>query len=217
MKADSQLYLQLVNELRLASSLQPNEISISVKDGIVILTGCIDSANKKYVAEQVAKRIAGIRAIVNDIQLCMSRIRVSTDADIAHAAVELLERRVNLSLDRVKVVVCKGWITLEGAVDRYDQCEDAEEVVRELIGVTGVTNLIIVKPTVAPEYVQAWVEEAFQNNPEIDAQLIAVEVCGSKVVLRGQVRSWAERAAAWRTAWRAPGVSSIENQIEVAL
>jgi osmotically-inducible protein OsmY len=217
MKADSQLYLQLVNELRLASSLQPNEISISVKDGIVILTGCTDSANKKYVAEQVAKRIAGVRAIVNDIQLCISRIRVGTDADIAHAAVEMLEQRVNLSLDRVKVVVCTGWITLEGAVDRYDQCEDAEEVVRELIGVTGVTNLIIVKPTVAPAYVKAWVEEAFQNNPEIDAQLIAVEVCGSKVVLRGQVRSWAERAAAWRSAWRAPGVSSIENQIEVAL
>jgi osmotically-inducible protein OsmY len=155
MKADSQLYLQLVNELRLVSSLQPNEISISVKDGIVILAGCTDSANKKYAAEQVAKRIAGVRAIVNDVQLCVSRARVGTDADIAHAAVEMLERRVNLSLDRVKVIVCMGWVTLEGAVDRYDQCEDAEEVARDLIGVTGVTNLIVVKPAVAPEFVKA--------------------------------------------------------------
>jgi osmotically-inducible protein OsmY len=217
MKADSQVYLQLKNELGLISSLQPNEISIAVKDGIVILTGCTDSASKKYAAEQVAKRIAGVRAIVNDIQLCMSRARVGTDADLAHAAVEMLERRVNLSLDWVKVVVCTGWVTLEGEVDRYDQCEDAEEVVRELIGVTGVTNLIVVKPTISPEYVKAWVEEAFQNNPEIDAQLIAVEVYGSKIMLRGQVRSWVERVAAWRIARRAPGVTRIENQIEVAL
>jgi osmotically-inducible protein OsmY len=217
MKADSQLYRQLVNELRLASSLQPHQISISVEDGIVILTGCTDSANKKYAAEQVAKQIAGVRAIVNDIQLCMPRARVGADAAIAHAAVEMLERQVNLPLDRVKVVVCAGWVTLEGAVDRYDQCEDAEEAVGELTGVTGVTNLILVKPAMSPEYIKAWVEEAFQNNPAIDAQLIAVEVCGSTVMLRGQVRSRAERAAAWRIATRAPGVTSIENQIEVAL
>ncbi|HEX5689126.1 MAG TPA: BON domain-containing protein [Roseiflexaceae bacterium] len=155
MKADAQLYLQLVHALGPASSLHPNEISVSVKDGVVILTGCTDSATKKYTAEQAAKRITGVRAIVNDIQLCMSRARVAADADIAHAAVELLEQRVNLSLDRVKVVVCTGWVTLEGVVDRYDQCEDAEEVVRELIGVAGVTNLIVVKPAVAREHVKA--------------------------------------------------------------
>ena len=155
MKADSQLYRQLVNELRLISSFQPNEISISVKGGIVILSGCTDSANKKYAAEHAAKRIAGVRAIVNDIHLCMSRASVGADADIAHAAVEMLERCANLPLDRIKVVVCTGWVTLEGAVDRYDQCEDAEEAVRELIGVSGVTNLILVKPAVSPEYAKA--------------------------------------------------------------
>src|SRR5262249_53155772 len=215
MKADSQLYLELVNELRLASSLPPNEISISVKDGIVILTGCTDSANKKYAAEHVAKRIAGVRAIVNDIQVCMSAARVGTDADIAHAAVQVLERCINLSLDRVNIVVSNGWVTLEGDVDRYDQCEEAEEVVCELIGVTGVTNLILVKPTLSPESIKAQIEQAFMRSAQIDAQRILVETDDSTVILRGRVRSWAERAEVWRLVWRTPGVTSVENLIEV--
>jgi osmotically-inducible protein OsmY len=215
MKADSQLFLELVNELRLDASLQPNEISILVKDGIAILTGCTDSAYKKYAAEQVAKRVAGVKGVVNDIQVCMPGARVGTDADIAHAAVQVLERRVNLSLDRVKIVVSNGWITLEGAVDRYDQCEEAEEVVRELDGMTGVTNLIVVGPNVPPEYIKARIEEAFIRSAAIDAQHIAVEAQGGTVILRGRVRSWAERSEVWRVVWRTPGVTSIENLIEV--
>ncbi len=215
MKADSQLFLELVNELRLDASLQPNEISILVKDGIAILTGCTDSAYKKYAAEQVAKRVAGVKGVVNDIQVCMPGTRVGTDADIAHAAVQVLERRVNLSLDRVKIVVSNGWITLEGAVDRYDQCEEAEEVVRELVGMTGVTNLIVVGPNVPPEYIKARIEEAFIRSAAIDAQHIAVEAQGGTVILRGRVRSWAERSEVWRVIWGTPGVTSIENLIEV--
>jgi osmotically-inducible protein OsmY len=215
MKADSQLFLELVNELRLDASLQPNEISILVKDGIAILSGCTDSANKKYAAEQVAKRIAGVKGVVNDIQVCMPGARVGTDADIAHAAVQVLERRVSLSLDRVKIVVSNGWVRLEGDVDRYDQCEEAEEVVRELIGVTGVTNLILVKPTMWPEHIKARIEEAFKRTAQIDAQRIVVETCDGTVILRGRVRSWAERSEVWRVVWRTPGVTSIENLIEV--
>lgn len=217
MKPDTRLYQDVISEFVWDARLQPNEIGISVKGGVVILTGYTDSYGKKSIAEQVAKRVSGIKGVVNDIQVCLPNSGEYTDADIASAVVQALEQCTNVPLDRVKVVVCAGWVTLEGAVDRYDQCEDAEEVVRELIGPAGVTNLIMVKPTVAPQYVKAWVEKAFQNNPEIDAQLIAVEVCGSKVMLRGQVRSWAERAAAWWIAWRAPGVTRIENQIEIAL
>ena len=217
MKPDTRLYQDVISEFVWDARLQPNEIGISVKGGVVILTGSTDSYSKKSIAEQVAKRVSGIRGVVNDIQVRLPNSGEYTDADIACAVVQALEQCTNVPLDRIKVVVCTGWVTLEGAVERYDQCEDAEEMVRELSGLAGVTNLIMVKPTVAPKYVKAWVEEAFQNNPVIDAQHIAVEVCGSKVMLRGQVRSWAERAAAWRIAWRAPGVSSIENQIEVAL
>jgi len=217
MKPDTRLYQDVISEFVWDARLQPNEIGISVKCGVVILTGYTDSYGKKSIAEQVAKRVSGIKGVVNDIQVRLPNSGEYTDADIACAVVQALEQCTNVPRDRVTVVLCTGWVTLEGAVDRYEQCEDAEEVVRELIGLAGVTNLIVVKPTVAPKYIKTWVEKAFQNNPEIDAQLIAVEVCGSKVMLRGQVRSWAERAAAWRIAWRAPGVTSIENQIEVAL
>ena len=216
MKPDTRLYQDVISEFVRDARLQPNEIGISVKCGVVILTGYTDSYSKKSSVEQVAKRVSGVKGVVNDIQVRLPNSSEYTDADIACAVVQALELCTNVPLDRVKVVVCRGWVTLEGAVDRYDQCEDVEEVVRALIGLTGVTNLIMVKPTVAPKYVKAWVEKAFQNSPEIDALLIAVEVCGSKVMLRGQVRSWAERAAAWRIAGRAPGVTTIENQIEVA-
>ncbi len=217
MKPDTKLYQDVISEFVRDARLQPNEIGISVKGGVVILTGSTNSYGKKSIAEQVANRVSGIKGLVNDIQVHLPNSDQYTDADIACAVVQALEQCINVPLDRVKVVVRTGWVTLEGAVDRYDQCEDAEEVARALIGLAGVTNLILVKPTVAPKYVKAWVEKAFQNTPEIDAQLIAVEVCGSKIMLRGQVRSRAERAAAWRIAWRAPGVTSIENPIEVAL
>jgi osmotically-inducible protein OsmY len=215
MKTDTQLYQDVVNEFRWDARLQPNEIGISVRDGIVILTGFTDSYSKKSVAEQVAKRVAGVKGVVNDIQVRLPGSSERTDADIARAAVQALEWRVNLPLDRVKVVVSNGWVTLEGEVDRYDQAEEAEEVVRELIGVTGVTNLIIVKPTVAPENIKAQIEEALKRSAEIDAQRIAVETRDGKVILRGRVRSWAERAEAGRAAWRAPGVTRVENLIEV--
>jgi osmotically-inducible protein OsmY len=199
------------------AQLQPNEIGISVRGGVVILTGYTDNYSKKSAAERVVSRVSGIKGVVNDIQVRLPNSGDYTDVDIACAAVQALEQCTSVPLDRVKIVVRTGWVTLEGSVDRYDQCEDAEEAVRELVGVAGLTNLIMVKPTAAPEDVKAWVEQAFQTNPDVDAQLIAVKVCGGKVMLRGQVRSLAERVAAWRIAWQAPGVTSVENQLQVAL
>jgi osmotically-inducible protein OsmY len=217
MKPDTQLYRDVISEFVWDARLQPNEIGISVKGGVVVLTGYTDSYSNKSIAEQVAKRVSGIKGVVNAIQVRLPNSGEYTDVDIAGAVAQALEQCINVPLDRVNVVVSTGWVTLDGAVDRYDQCEDAEEAVRTLIGLTGVTNLIMVKPTVMPEDIKGWIEDAFQDNPEIDGQHIAVQVCGSNVRLRGQVRSWAERAVAWRIVCRAPGVTSIENQLEVAL
>jgi osmotically-inducible protein OsmY len=217
MHLDTRLYQAVISEFVWDAQLQPNEIGISVRGGVVILTGYTDNYSKKSAAEQIVSRVSGIKLVVNDIQVRPPNSGDYTDVDIACAAVQALEQCTSVPLERVRIVVRTGWVTLEGSVDRYDQCEDAEEAVRELVGLTGVTNMIIVKPAAAPEDVKAWVEEAFQNNPDFDAQLIAVKVCGSKVMLRGQVRSLAERAAAWRIAWHAPGVTSVENQLQVAL
>jgi len=216
MKTDARLYQDVISEFVWDARLLPNEIGISVKGGVVILTGYTDSYGKKSTAEQVAKRVTGVKGVVNDIQVRLRGSGEWTDADIACAAVRALEQCAELILDRVKVVVSNGWITLEGAVDRYDQCEDAEEVVRQLLGMTGVTNLIVVGPNVPPDYIKAWIEEAFMRSAALDAQHIVVEAQSGTVILRGQVRSRAERAEAWRVAWRAPGVTSIENLIEIA-
>lgn len=217
MMSDTRLYQDVISAFMWDAQLKPHEIGISVKGGVVILTGYTDSYGKKSTAEQVAKGVTGVRGVVNTIQVHLPESGEYTDADVACAAVQALEQCANLFLDRVKVVVCNGWITLEGEVERYDQCDDAEETVRELIGTTGITNLIVVKPNVLPEYIKAQIEDDFTRNATLDAQQIAVEVFGSNVRLRGQVRTAADRAEAWRVAWRAPGVTSVRNQLEVAL
>ena len=216
MKTDAQLCQEVVDALRSDAQIQSIEIGIWIKDGVVILTGYADSRDKKGAAEQIAKRIAGVKGVVNDIQLRVPSAGERTNAEIARDTVEALDRCVNLPHDRVKFVVCDRWVTLEGLVGRYDQCEDAEESVRELSGVLGVTNLIIVKPTIAPEDIKARIEESFRRAAHLDAQQIVVATRDRTVVLRGRVRSWAERAEAWRVAWQISGVTRVENLIEVA-
>jgi osmotically-inducible protein OsmY len=210
-KTDEEIQKDVLAELKWDARIQPNEIGVSVKDGIVTLTGWVDSYLKKWSAEDVAHRVDGVKGIANDIEVKLATER--TDPDIAAAAVHALEWDAFVPSDKVQVTVSKGWVTLRGEVEWQYQREDAERVVRRLAGVKGVTNLITVKPRVTASELKKKIEDALVRNAEIDANKITVEVRGSKAILKGTVRAWAEREEAERVAWSAPGITEVENRI----
>lgn len=215
-RTDEEIQQDVLAELRWDARVQPNEIGVVVKNGVVTLIGWVDSYLKKWAAEEAALRVRGVKAVANDIEVRLSESGQRTDADIAAAAVRALEADAFLSPEKVHVTVSKGWVTLEGEVEWQFEKEDAERVVRRLAGVKGVTNLITVKPRPMPAELRQRIEEALVRSAKTDAEHINVEVQGSKVVLRGTVRSWAEREEAERVAWSAPGVTTVEDQIVVA-
>jgi osmotically-inducible protein OsmY len=212
-RTDLELQKDVLAELKWDAQIQPNEIGVSVKDGVVTLTGWVDSYLKKWSAEDAAHKVAGVKAVANDIEIKLATER--TDPDIAEAAVHALEWDAFVPSGKVQVTVSKGWVTLKGEVEWQYQKQDAERVVRRLTGVKGVTNLITVKPRVTPSELRKKIEDALVRNAELDANKITVEVQGSKAVLKGTVRAWAEKEEAARVAWSAPGITSVENLITV--
>ncbi len=214
-KTDEQIQHDVLDELKWDAQVQPNEIGVSVKDGIVTLFGFVDSYLKKWSAEEAAHRVAGVKAVVNEIEVKLATER--TDEDIAQAAVRALEWDAFLPPDKVKATISKGWVTLEGSVEWQYQREEAERVIRRISGVKGITNLITVRPSTSPSDLKKKIEEALVRNAQIDAGKIQVEVQGGKAILRGSVRSWAEKQEAERVAWSAPGITEVQNLITVQL
>lgn len=212
---DSEIQQDVLRELQWEPSVEAGHVGVAVHNGVVTLSGHVSSYAEKYAAENAAKRVHGVRAVANEIEVRLPGSSERTDADIAANAVNSLERNVLVPKDRIKVTVNKGWVTLEGTVEWNFEKDAAENAVRFIPGVRGVSNLIEVKPRVSPEELKQKIEDAFKRSAEVDANRVQVEVDGGKVTLRGTVRSWAERDAAAREAWAAPGVWSVENLITV--
>ena len=210
---DEEIQKDVLAELKWDAQVQPNEIGVSVKDGVVTLTGWVDSYLKKWAAEDAAHRVGGVKAVANDIEVKLLSER--TDADIAEAAIRALQWDASVPADKIQVTVSKGWVTLKGEVNWNFEKQDAERVVRRLTGVKGVSNLITVKPSTTPSELKKRIEDALVRNAKVDANKITVEVQGSKAILKGTVRAWVEKEEAERVAWLAPGVTSVENRIAV--
>jgi len=215
-RTDEDIQADVLDELKWDTHVRPNEIGVAVKEGIVTLTGWVDSYLKKIHAEEAAHRVPGVKAVANDIEVRLPSFAERTDADLAAAVLSALKWDAAIPAGTLDVTVSQGWVTLKGEVEYAFQKRDAERAVERLSGVKGVGNLIVVKPHLSPTDLKQQIERALIRNAQTDARHITVEVQGSKVILHGTVRSYAEKRAAADAAWSAPGVSEVENRMVVS-
>jgi osmotically-inducible protein OsmY len=216
MRTDEDVKRDVENELKWDSDIDSSYLGVAVKDGVVTLSGFVRSFRQKRKAEEDATRVDGVKGVANDVEVRLPLINKRPDPEIAREIVAELKAELPYAADGIKVVVKDGDVTLKGEVEWDYQRRRAADTALRVIGVTGLTNEIELKPKVNPEDLKRKIEDAFKRNADVDAQRITVEANGSQVVLRGIVRSWAEREEAERVAWLAPGVTRVDNRITIA-
>jgi len=212
---DNDLKQHVQSALDWEPSLDAKDIGISVDEAVVTLRGNVASYAEKVTAERVTLRVYGVKAVANDLAVHLINAFERTDTELAQATVAALKWNTMVPNDRVTVTVSNGWLALNGTLDWQYQKDAAARAVRDLTGVKGVTNNITVKPRVRTIDVRDKIEAAFKRSAEIDARRVNVTATDGKVILSGNVHSWAERQEAERAAWAAPGVTQVEDRLAI--
>ena len=212
---DTELRRRVLEELDWEPSVEASAIGVAAKGGIVTLTGTVVSYAQKRNAERAAKRVSGVKAVAEDLAIKLPGAAERSDTDIAQSVLSSLRFNVSIPHDRIQVTVENGWVTLDGEVEWQFQKTTAENAIKYTLGVKGITNRISVKPRINAADVKAKIEGAFARRAQLDANQIKVESTDSKVVLRGNVRSWQAKEQAEQAAWSAPGVASVENNVVI--
>jgi len=214
-KTDTELKMNLLDELRFEPTVHIADIGILVQDGVVTLHGIAGSYSEKLNAVRAAKRVAGVCAVVDEIDIHMRNTGCHSDADIAREAINRLNWCTQVPPGAVQLTVRSGHITLEGALVWGYQKQAAEAALQNMTGLCGLTNAITLKPALSPTEIGEAIRSAIRRNAMLEAKEVHVEVAGTHVVLTGKVRSHADWEEAERVAWAAEGVLSVDNQLKV--
>jgi osmotically-inducible protein OsmY len=215
MKTDVEIQKDVMEELQWEPLLNATEIGVAVKNGVVTLSGSVDTYLKKREAEKAAQRVAGVKAVAEDIEVNISSAFRKTDAEIAGAVLSALKWHSSVQDEKIKVTVEDGWVTLEGEAEWEFQRSSARNAIENLMGVKGITNNIKIVSRAILKEIKQKITSAFHRSATIDADKINIDTAAGKVVLTGKVRSWAERRDAENAAWAAPGVTKVDNKLEI--
>lgn len=213
---DISLRQDVLDELEFEPSLDAAHIGVAVEDGVVTLSGHVSSYAQKIAAEKAIQRVHGVRAVAEELQVRYPNDKKVADDEIAQRALAIIAWDATVPDNQVKVKVEKGWVTLSGEVGWQYQRGAAEQAVRKLSGVRGVTNLLAVRPQIEASDVRRHIEGALKRSAEVEAEGIRVQVEGGKVKLTGRVQNWHERNVVERAAWAVPGVHSVDDQLVIA-